>query len=294
MRARYPDSAGFVDRDGVRIHYEAFGDSETSLLLIPPSPISHSRIWKAQIPYLARHFRVLTLDGRGNGKSGRPSDVEAYHRDASVADILAVLDATDTADAVLVAHCHANWWAVELASAYPQRVRALVAIEPGVPHLGRRQRHWVDASAAWEEIPSKPSGWALYNRHTITNHHRQWVEFFFAAQLVERHSTKQHEDAVGWALESTGEILAAAEEAEDLDPPDRDTFEAMCRHLDIPMLVIHGTEDVCQHVTRGRELAQITDGELVEVEGGGHLTLVRDPVRVNRAIKDFVERVAAA
>ncbi|HEX6220459.1 MAG TPA: glycosyltransferase, partial [Acidimicrobiia bacterium] len=137
----------------------------------------------------------------------------------------------------------------------------------------------------------QPSGWALYNRHTITNHHRQWVEFFFAAQLVEPHSTKQHEDAVGWALESTGEILAAAEEAEDLDPPDRDTFEATCRHLDIPMLVIHGTEDVCQHVTRGRELAQITDGELVEVEGGGHLTLVRDPVKVNLAIKEFVERI---
>jgi pimeloyl-ACP methyl ester carboxylesterase len=43
-RARYPDSSGYIKRDGVRM----------------------------QIPYLARHCRVLTFDGRGNGRSDRP------------------------------------------------------------------------------------------------------------------------------------------------------------------------------------------------------------------------------
>ena len=62
MRARYPDEEGYVERDGVRVFYEVYGDAPTTFLLFPTSPISHSRLWKAQIPYLSRHFRVVCFD----------------------------------------------------------------------------------------------------------------------------------------------------------------------------------------------------------------------------------------
>src|SRR5215207_8529505 len=77
-RARYPDSEGFVERDGVRVHYEVYGRGETTVFFLPTWSIIHSRHWKMQIPYFARHFRVLTFDGRGNGKSDRPEVVAAY------------------------------------------------------------------------------------------------------------------------------------------------------------------------------------------------------------------------
>jgi alpha-beta hydrolase superfamily lysophospholipase len=112
MRALHPDQSGYVDRDGVPIYYEVFGAGEPTLLLVPPSPITDSRIWKALIPYLARHYRVVTLDGRGNGRSGRPTETAAHARAQNERDIVAVLDATGTAAAVVIAHCHANWWAI--------------------------------------------------------------------------------------------------------------------------------------------------------------------------------------
>jgi len=293
VRARAPDVEGHIDRDGVRIGYEVHGDGDPTLLLIPPAPITHSRIWKAQIPHLARHHRVVTFDGRGNGRSGRPTAVDAHTRAANVTDIIAVLDATRTAQAVLVAHCHANWWAVETIGAHPERVLALVAIAPGVPYLGTPQPHWVEAARTWDDIPRDPTGWQLCNRHSIVHDHRRWIEFFFGAQLVEPHSTKQYEDAVRWALESTGEVLAASEEAQDLDPPPRERFEQQCRDLGVPTLVIHGAQDVCQHVDRGRAFADLTGGRLLVVEGAGHLLLVRDPVTVNRAITGFVSAGAS-
>src|SRR5215210_3822045 len=77
-RARYPDEEGFVERDGVRVFYEVYGSGEPTVLLLPTWSIIHSRHWKAQIPYLARHARVVTFDGRGNGRSDRPGHVEAY------------------------------------------------------------------------------------------------------------------------------------------------------------------------------------------------------------------------
>src|SRR5688572_24787902 len=102
-RARYPDSEGYVERAGVRIFYEVYGEGEHTILLLPTWSIIHSRHWKGQIPYLSRHFRVLTFDGRGNGRSDRPSGAEAYLAREFADDALAVMDATDTGSALLVA-----------------------------------------------------------------------------------------------------------------------------------------------------------------------------------------------
>jgi predicted glycosyltransferase/pimeloyl-ACP methyl ester carboxylesterase len=71
-RALSPHESGYADSGGVRIGYEVFGQGEETLLLLPPWSIVHSRFWKAQVPYLARHFRVVTFDPRGNGRSDRP------------------------------------------------------------------------------------------------------------------------------------------------------------------------------------------------------------------------------
>ena len=64
MRARYPDAEGFVERDGVKIGYEMFGSGEPTLVFAPTDPLVHSRAWKAQVPYLARTSRVVTIDPR--------------------------------------------------------------------------------------------------------------------------------------------------------------------------------------------------------------------------------------
>jgi pimeloyl-ACP methyl ester carboxylesterase/predicted glycosyltransferase len=290
MRARHPDREGVVDRDTVEIHYEVYGEGDPTLMLVPASPITHSRIWKSLIPHLSRHYRVLTFDGRGNGKSSRTTDPAEHSQQVILGDLVAVLDATETSKAVMVAHCHANWWAVALAAAQPERVEALVAIEPGVPYLGTPQPHWVETAPYWEEILDNPTGWQLNNRHAITTQHRRWIEFFFREQLVEPHSTKQYEDAVAWALESTGEVLAAGEEGFDIGLPDRDTVMELYRSLDLPILTIHGARDICQHVDRGSAFAEITGGELVVLEGAGHLTPAREPVEVNLAIRQFVDK----
>ena len=77
MRAREPDQVGYVERDGVRVGYEVFGDGEPAIIFLPSWPILHSRQWKAQVPYLARHFRVITFEARGNGRADRPGDGRA-------------------------------------------------------------------------------------------------------------------------------------------------------------------------------------------------------------------------
>ena len=42
MRARYPDSESFVERDGVKVAYEVFGSGEPTLVFAPTDPLVHS------------------------------------------------------------------------------------------------------------------------------------------------------------------------------------------------------------------------------------------------------------
>ena len=53
--------------------------------------------------------------------------------------------------------------------------------------------------------------------------------------------------------------------------------------------MIHGTEDNCQPVERGRAVAEVTGGRLVEIEGAGHVPHARHPVLVNTLVKEFVD-----
>src|SRR5260370_5485898 len=148
MRARYPDQEGFVERDGVNIFYEVFGKGDPTVLLLPWASIGHSRTWKAQVPYLARHCRVITFDGRGNGRSSRPATPEAYIDREFAADALAVMDATATRQAVLISLSRGACWALLLAAEHPERVARAMFISPALPlspSHAQRMRYAFDA-----------------------------------------------------------------------------------------------------------------------------------------------------
>ena len=211
MRARLPDIEGFVERDGVKIGYEVHGDGDPTVVLIPPSPITHARSWKGQIHHLARRYRVVTVDGRGSGGSDRPAQPDGYLDSETVGDILGVLDAVGADQAILVAHCHAVYWSFLTAAAHPDRVSGIVAISPGVPFLGALNENLVDINAHWEDEVPAPEGWRMYNRsYWRRGGYEKWIRFWFDTLAVEPHSTKTVEDMVTWALETDPETMILA------------------------------------------------------------------------------------
>jgi pimeloyl-ACP methyl ester carboxylesterase/predicted glycosyltransferase len=279
-RARYPDESGFVERDGVNIYWELYGSGDTTVLLLPTWSIIHSRHWKMQIPYLARHCRVLVFDGRGNGRSDRPES--GYDEREFALDAIAVMDATDTHSAHLVSLSLGAQRALILAAEHPERVESAVFIAPAV-QLGSRpvQRE----IQSWHEDLDRYEGWQKYNRFYWLKDYRGFVEFFFAEMFNEPHSTKPIEDTVGWALETTPEILVAIEESEGLNA--EQTIDLAGR-IQCPMLVIQGTRDQITGHNRGARLAEAAGAELVMLEGSGHGPHVRDPVKVNHLLRDFI------
>ncbi len=288
-RARYPDAEGYVERDGVRVFYEVYGDAPTTFLLFPPSPISHSRLWKAQIPYLSRHFRVVVFDPRGNGRSDRPTEAAAYSWWEFVADGRAVLEASGANEALVGGICDGSGWALMLAATDPAAVLGVAAIAPFVPRLTPSHPNYTLFPS---DVPlDSYEGWAKCNVHHWRSDYRDFLEFFFAQQLPEPHSTKQIEDCVRWGLEGGPESLVLADE--EAPPPwsSKEEAEDICRRVRCPVLVIHGDLDNCQTHERAAAVAELTGGTLVTLEGAGHLPQARHPVKVNGLLREFGEAV---
>src|SRR6185437_5197969 len=109
---------------------------------VPPWSIYHSRVWKAQIPYLARHFRVVAFDPRGNGRSDRPRRRRQYAEAAFAGDALAVLDATATERAVVVSLSLGAQRGLLLAADHPERVLAAAFVSPWFPVSAVRGLRW--------------------------------------------------------------------------------------------------------------------------------------------------------
>jgi pimeloyl-ACP methyl ester carboxylesterase len=284
-RARYPDEDGYVERDAVNTFYEVYGEGEPTILLMPTWSIIHSRCWKLQIPYLARHFRVVAFDGRGNGRSDRPSEPEAYVEEEFAADALAVLDATATATAVVVALSRGAERSLHLAADHPDRVAGVVFIAPGLPLPPATPR--AEAAREFDQRLESYSGWEKWSRHYWLEHYEDFLEFFFSQVFTEPHSTKQREDAVAWGLETDPETLIATQLAQRL--PDEASVRELTARVRCPALVIHGRDDAVRPHDSGAVLAELTNGGLVTLEGSGHCPQARDPVKVNLLLREFVE-----
>ena len=290
MRALQPTATGSVDNDGLAVHYEVYGDGSPTVYLLMPDVIVHSRAWKAQIPFLARHFRVVVSDPPGNGHSSTPVSPRQMDDTVQIAGQWAVLDAIGADRAVLVGLCTGAGHALIMAGERPERVLGACAINPGV-RLTEPLPHRIEFD--FDEERESYEGWQKQNRHYWKQDWRDWSEFFFGEMFPEPHSTKQVEDCVEWSMGSGAEMLlleyASAYRAQDIP-----TSRAICDAVRCPVLVITGSLDMCQNPRRGPIAAELTGGELVVIEGGGHLPQARDPVKVNLLLRDFVRRVGGA
>ena len=289
MRAAQPVSANHVQRDGVRLGYEVFGQGEPTILLLPTWTIIHSRFWKMQVPYLSRHYRVITYDGPGNGRSDRVTDPARYTADSYAADAAAVLDACEVDRAVVAGLSLGAQYATRLASLHPERVLGLVLIGPSLPLSGPILERAGIVDNFLEPYPENPEGWDKYNLAFWHADYPDFVEFFFSQAFNEPHSTKPREDAVGWALEGGPESLEAEARGDPMELTGEEIFAAVT----CPTLVIHGTDDRIQSHRVGVEAARLSNGTLASLAGSGHIPNVRDPVRVNLLLREFVERLIA-
>ncbi len=285
MRAAMPHTEGFVDRDGIKLHYEISGQGDHTILFIPTWTFIHSRGYKAQIPYFSDHFRCITWDPRGNGKSDRPTDPDQYGEGHYVADALAIMDATDTKAAIVVGYSLSGPVCAVLASTHPDRVQAVIVIgthTPSVPTFDYKN------ADSFNSTVENPTGWGKYNRGYWKDNFQDFSKFFSGQLFPEPHSSKQIDDAISWSGETNGEILTATMDARfDGNHVDDAGFY---RRIKCPMLVVHGRKDPVAPLAASEKVAELAGAELVVFERAGHGPHARYPARFNTLMRDFLAK----
>ena len=118
----------FVARDGARLFCQVEGSGEPSLVFIHGVGTGHE-VWHEQVPYFAASRKIVAVDLRGHGQSDSAAD---YPQELFVADLEAVLAATQLARPVLVGWSLGGSIAIRFCALYPDKVAGLVLVDHSV------------------------------------------------------------------------------------------------------------------------------------------------------------------
>lgn len=285
MRAIQPTRSGHLTLEGFQVYFETFGDPQAPpILLLPTWQIIYSRQWKMQVPYLARDFYVVTYDAPGSGGSERTEDPAAFEMDRITDQGIGLLDHLEIPRADVMGYSNGSFYGLWMAARYPERVSRLLLIGNNVTPASRPT-----ASPTFWEPRDSYEGWEKWNAHYWLEDYRGWLEFFFDELFSEAHSTKGIDDCVGWALETTPQILIrTARSANPSLLPRMPASEAIER-VRCPVMIIHGEDDRIVSIEASRALLQARpDFQLVTFEGSGHAPHARDPVRFNLLAREWL------
>ena len=112
-----------------------------------------ARSWDTFAASLAVEYRVIALDSRGHGDSGRPLD-GAYGFEEYVSDIGALLDTLHLNDPILVGHSAGGRYVYTYAARNPHKVRALVVVDIDPDSIN------VSSAGMFDRYLSEPDEWS--------------------------------------------------------------------------------------------------------------------------------------
>jgi pimeloyl-ACP methyl ester carboxylesterase len=119
---------GYIETDGVRLHYMDYGTMDRPTVLCLHGAGAHAHWFDFVAPSLAADYHVLALDQRGHGDSAW-ADPPDYSNERYAADLAEAVDRLDLHDFTLIGHSRGGIVSLLYAATHPGRVRRLVVAD---------------------------------------------------------------------------------------------------------------------------------------------------------------------
>ena len=262
----------------IEIHYEDHGAGQP-VVLIHGYPLS-GRAWDRQVPVLleAGH-RVITYDRRGFGQSSQPA--VGYDYDTFAADLAAVLDHLDLWDAVLVGHSMGTGEVTRFLGAHGSaRVAKGVLVAPIPPFL-------LQTSDNPDGVPQSVfDGFVQAAQSDTPAWMKGFLDNFYNVDTLRGTLISDQAYQASWNLATNASAVAAVA----CIPTWATDFRADLPKLDVPMLVVQGTDDrVLPYPKTGERLpGLVNDLQLVTIDQGPHAISWTHADQVNAALLKFI------
>ena len=225
--------------------------------------------WAPVADALSKSYRVVRYDQRGIGESDQPT--EGYTVDQFAEDAVNLINALDSGPAVLVGNSLGGTVALGTAFAAPELVRGIVtcatnAGPTGPPTPPETMQHMMRGA----QLPVPQAAAAM-------------MDILFATDFIDEHPDMLDEAV---AKRSKGAPMIATlgplQSVLTFDPIER------LKTLGIPMLVLHGEEDVLVLPDHAQLLAEAVGAQATLIPSAGHALVVEQSEAVGEALSEFL------
>ena len=260
---------GKVNANNIDIWYEDFGNSSSPTVLLIMGAGAQSIMWNMDLinGIANAGYHVIRFDNRDTGLSTWIDDFNAtpYSLQDMAADAIGLMDALKIEEAHIIGGSMGGMIAQLIAIHYPNRVLSLTSwmstywfFDPDVPAMNDEITSWYQKSM--EAAPPETRE-EIIEQSVNTFRMLSGSRFPFDEQWVK--SITEESYTRGWNPKATQNHAAAT-----MTSPSR--LEALKR-LNIPTLVIHGTDDPIINYAHGVVCAKVVPGaKLLTLKGVGH------------------------
>jgi non-heme chloroperoxidase len=271
-------TVGAENNAPIEIYYNDYGSGQP-VVLIHGYPLDGSSWERQERELLANGYRVIAYDRRGFGRSSQPT--VGYDYDTFAGDLKALIEHLDLSDVVLVGFSMGTGEVTRYLGTFgSERVRKAVLLGTIPPFvLGTDDNPEGVDGKVFDDIKAA----------IATDRYAFFEGFFNNFYNVDvlggtRISDRAWQASFNVAVGSSPFASYACVDTWLTD------FRADLTKIDVPVLVLHGTEDriLPFEATAARLPALIADCTLVPVEGGPHNIAWTFPEEVNAALLSFL------
>lgn len=246
---------------GIKLAYEDQGEGEPALVFVHGWTCDRS-FFAPQAAHFSQRHRVVSVDLRGHGESDKPR--ATYPIAAYADDIAYLIEQLGLSKAVAVGHSMGGLAVLQLAAAHPDRVAAIVMIDPAPFVSSPERRAGTEAViAAMEAGNQEPRRQLITNRFFMPTSDRQLVENVLAVMMA----TPSHVAVNAMRGIHDFDALAVA---------------AQCK---VPALHVAATPPLNPPHRMSEWLPPVVHGWTV---GAGHFNQLEAPDQVNAMIEGFL------
>jgi pimeloyl-ACP methyl ester carboxylesterase len=294
----WPKDREAIATDGTRIRYTVRGPEDGSWVVLCSGFMCPDNFWSGLGEELMRRHRVVVVNYRSIGASSDPRPpgwrahnlrAEDYTIERMAGDVGAVLDAEGATDVLAVGHSMGCQVALQLWRARPELVDGLALVTG--PYASPLHTFYGSKLGVYL-FPVAEKGLPMLPRRVqrmISRAPRLPIAMAVARAIRALGPDTPAEDMAGY-LRHFGEVdpMVALKIAQGMHRFDAGPW---VDEVDVPTLIVVGTEDTFSPPAIGEQLlAVMDDAELVTIEGGTHAALIEYPYEIHDAVADFLHR----